>query len=85
MEDGRIFTNSWGLDPMIVNRTLDEAVACRRDGITISTFMIARDALLVGFVEDLTRANKGRAFYTGLDGLGTDLFVDYVRNRRRRR
>ncbi len=84
LEDGRIYTNSWGLDPMIVNRTIDEAVACRREGITISTFMIARDPALVEFVENLTRANKGRAFYTGLDGLGNDLFVDYVRNRRRR-
>ena len=69
---------------MIVNKTLDEAVACRRDGITIATFMIAQDPYLVEFVEDLTRANHGRAFYTALDGLGKDMFVDYVRNRRRR-
>ena len=84
MENGKIYKNSWGLDQMIVNKTLDEAVACRRDGITIATFMIAQDPYLVEFVEDLTRANHGRAFYTALDGLGKDMFVDYVRNRRRR-
>lgn len=84
MENGTIYKNSWGLDPMIVNKTLDEAVACRRDGISISTFMVASDSWLVKFIEDLTKANKGRAFYTGLDGLGKDLMVDYVRNRRKR-
>lgn len=83
MENGTIYKNSWGLDQMIVNKTLDEAVACRRDGITIATFMIAQDPYLVQFVEDLTKANRGRAFYTALDGLGKDMFVDYVRNRRR--
>ncbi|MCX7930096.1 MAG: hypothetical protein N2663_05185 [Chlorobi bacterium] len=79
---GRLYKNPFGLDPRIVNKTLDEAVACRRDGITISTFMIARDQYLRGFVEELTRANRGRAFYSELDQLGKMLIVDYVRNRR---
>lgn len=83
-ENGTVFKNSWGLDPRIVNKTLDEAVACRRDGITISTFMVAQDQYLVQFIEDLTQANNGRAFFTGLDGLGTNIFVDYVRHRRKR-
>jgi len=82
-ESGRIYKNSWGLDPRIVNKTLDEAVACRRDGISIATFMVAQDQYLVQFVEDLTRSNQGRAFFTGLDGLGKNIFVDYVRNRRK--
>jgi len=82
-ESGRIYKNSWGLDPRIVNKTLDEAVACRRDGISVATFMVAQDQYLVQFVEDLTRSNQGRAFFTGLDGLGKNIFVDYVRNRRK--
>ncbi len=82
-ENGLIYKNSWGLDPRIVNKTLDEAVACRRDGISIATFMVAQDQYLVQFVEDLTRSNQGRAFFTGLDGLGKNIFVDYVRNRRK--
>lgn len=82
-KSGRLYRNSFGLDPKIVNRTLDEAVACRRERITISTFMVAQDAYLVDFVEELTRANMGRAYYTGLGRLGETLFVDYIRNRRR--
>ncbi len=81
-DNGRLYKNPFGLDRRIVNKTLDEAVACRRDGITISTFMIARDQYLVEFVEELTRANRGRAFYSNLDQLGKVLVVDYIRNRR---
>ena len=81
---GRLYKNPYGLDPRIVNKTLDEAVACRREGITISTFMIARDSMLVDFIEAMTRANKGRAFYAGLDSLGSTMFVDYINNRRKK-
>lgn len=83
-EVGRLYKNSFGLDPKIVNRTLDEAVACRREGITISTFMVAQDPWLVEFVEDLTKANRGRAYYTGLGDLGQTLLVDYMRGKRRK-
>jgi Uncharacterized protein with a von Willebrand factor type A (vWA) domain len=81
---GRLYKNSFGLDPRIVNKTLDEAVACRREKITISTFMVARDPYLINFVEELTKANRGRAYYTSLDKLGEFVFVDYIRNRRKR-
>jgi len=81
-DSGRLYKNPFGLDPRIVNKTLDEAVACRRDGITISTFMIARDHYLRSFVEELTCANRGRAFYCDLEQLGKVLVVDYIRNRR---
>jgi uncharacterized protein with von Willebrand factor type A (vWA) domain len=83
-ESGRLYKNSFGLDAKIVNKTLDEASICRRKGIVISTFMVARDYHLVSFVERLTEINRGRAYYTGLDQLGRFLFVDYVRNRKRR-
>jgi uncharacterized protein with von Willebrand factor type A (vWA) domain len=83
-ENGRLYKNSFGLDPRIVNKTLDEAVACRREKITISTFMVARDPYLIDFVEELTKANQGRAYYTGLQNLGEFIFVDYIRNRRKK-
>ena len=54
-EHGRLYKNPFGLDLKIVNRTLEEADACRRDGITITTFMIATDTYLVEFVDKLTR------------------------------
>jgi Ca-activated chloride channel homolog len=81
---GRLYKNSFGLDPKIVNKTLDEAVACRREKITISTFMVARDPYLIDFVEELTKSNKGRAYYSGLNDLGQFVFVDYVRNRKKK-
>jgi len=82
-EAGRLYKNAFGLDPRIVAKTLDEAVACRRDGIVITTFMLARDPYLVNFVEELTRANRGRAFYCGLRRLGETVLVDYILNRRK--
>jgi Ca-activated chloride channel family protein len=83
-DDGRLYKNSWGLDPKIINKTLDEAVALRREKIPISTFMIAQDPYLIEFVEEMTKANHGRAFYSGLNDLGQFVLVDYVRNRRRK-
>lgn len=81
---GRLYKNSFGLDPRIVNKTLDEAVQCRREKITVSTFMVARDSYLINFVEEFTKANQGRAYYSSLNNLGEYIFVDYIRNRRKR-
>jgi len=83
-EAGRLYKNPFGLDPRIVNKTLDEAVQCRREKVTVSTFMVAHDPYLINFVEEFTKANHGRAFYSELNNLGQYLFVDYLRNRRKR-
>jgi len=80
---GRLYRNPYGLDRRIVNRVLDEAVACRREGITITTFMVALDPVLQGFVRELTAENRGRAYYARPDDVGTYLFEDFVRNRTR--
>ena len=82
-EYGRLYRNAYGLDRRIVNRVLDEGVRCRREKITITTFMVARDPYLQQFVHQLAEANQGRAYYSSLDDLGTFIFEDYVRNRRR--
>jgi Ca-activated chloride channel family protein len=82
--NGRLYKNSFGLDPKIVNKTLDEAVACRRNHIPITTFMVARDPYLINFVEELTKANHGRAYYSSLSNLGEFVFVDYIRNRKKK-
>jgi len=82
-EYGRIYKNPFGLDRKIVNKTLDEAVKCRREKIAITTFMIAQDPWLVDFVNKLTEANRGRAYFSELNDLGQYMFVDYIRNRRR--
>jgi uncharacterized protein with von Willebrand factor type A (vWA) domain len=83
IEYGRMYRNAFGLDRRIVNKVLDEAVVCRREGVTITTFMIARDPTLQNFVRELTAANQGRAYYAGLGDLGSFIFEDYVRNRRK--
>ena len=82
-ERGKLYKNPFGLDLRIVNRTLEEADACRRDGITITTFMIATDSHLVEFVEKLTKINRGRAYYASPYNLAEFLFTDYIRNRKR--
>jgi uncharacterized protein with von Willebrand factor type A (vWA) domain len=81
---GRVYRNPVGLDPIIVNRTLDEAVVCRRRGIPITTFMITSDPYLREFVARLTELNQGRAYFTSPDRLGEFVLWDFIARRRRR-
>lgn len=80
--NGRIYKNPVGLDPMIVNRTLDEAVICRKKKIVITTFMITEDPYLKNFVMQLTELNKGRAYFSSPQNLGNFVFKDFLNNRR---
>jgi len=81
----KYYKNSFGLDKTILNRTLGLAVKCRKLQIPITTFMIARDPFLVHFVDQFTNANNGKAFYSSLQGLGEFIFMDYKRNKRKRK
>jgi Ca-activated chloride channel homolog len=83
IEDGEVYKNAWGFDPKIRNQTLEAAAACRRAGITITTFMLASDPDLVEFVEEMTQIAHGRAYFASADRLGEFLFADYIRNKRR--
>ena len=83
-EVGGYYKNSFGLDRKIVNKTLNMAAACRRLGIQITTFMIAKDPYLQQFVEEFTETNNGKAFYTSLQGLGEYVFHDFEKNKRKR-
>jgi len=80
----RYYKNSFGLDRKIINKTLDQAAKCRKQNISITTFMIARDPYLQAFVREFTKTNNGRAYYSSLSGLGDFIFEDYIRNRRKR-
>lgn len=82
-EAGQIYKNPFGLDPKIVNQTINEATQLRRKGITITTFMITSDPYLQDFIDRLTRANKGRAYFATLDNLGSFIFADYGRNKKK--
>lgn len=81
---GELYTNSFGLDEMIVAQCLTKAAQARKLKIPITTFMIAQDPYLRKFVEAFTAQNKGKAFLTGLSNLGEMIFEDYERNRIRR-
>ena len=83
-ELGRLYKNPFGLDPKIVNKTLEEAMACRRKRITITTFMLATDYPLLEFVRKLTAINQGRLYETDPQNIGAYVFHDFVRNRRKR-
>ena len=83
-EFGRIYKNPFGLDPKIVNKTLEEASYCRKKRITITTFMLATDAPLLDFVRKLTELNHGRIYETDPANIGAYVFRDFVRNRRKR-
>ncbi len=82
IRDGEYYMNSFGLDDMIVARTLDAAARARKLNIPITTFMVASDPWLQRFIERFTEANQGRAFYTGLQGLADMVFRDHASNRR---
>ncbi len=83
-ENGRLYKNPFGLDPKIVNRTLEEATQCRRKRITITTFMLATDPPLLDFVRKLSELNHGRIYEADPQNLGAYVFRDFVRNRRKR-
>jgi len=83
-EGGQYYKNSFGLDKKILNKTLNLAVRCKKANVKVTTFMIAKDPYLQKFVRDFTEANKGKAFYTSLQGLGNYIFEDFERNRKRK-
>ena len=83
MPNGEYYKNSNGLDEFIVGKCLNKAKEARKLNIPITTFMIAQDPYLRSFVEEFTEANQGKAFYTGLQGLGQMIFEDYEKNKKK--
>ncbi|MDE3002442.1 MAG: VWA domain-containing protein [Gemmatimonadota bacterium] len=84
LPDGRVYTNSGGLDPMILKRTFDEVAACRKGGIAINTFMLAQDPYLVQFVQKVSEIARGKAYFTSTMTLGQYIMMDFMKNKRRR-
>jgi len=78
LEDGRIYKNAFGLDPMVVGETLQEVSKCKRAGILINTFMLASDYGLVQFVQKVTEMCRGKAYFTTPYTLGQYLLMDYM-------
>ena len=84
LPDGTYYKNSVGLDDFILEKCYNMARVARKLHIPITTFMIAQDPYLMQFIRHFTEANKGKAFFTGLEGLGEMIFEDYEQNRRKR-
>jgi Ca-activated chloride channel family protein len=84
LPDGRIYTNSGGLDPEILKRSYREVMACRKAGILINTFMLARDPYLVKFVERVSEIARGKAYFTSTVTLGEHVMKDFLKRKRRR-
>jgi len=78
LEDGRIYKNAFGLDPLVVTQTLEEVAKCKRAGILINTFMLSSDYSLVHFVQKVTELCRGKAYFTTPYTLGQYLLMDYV-------
>jgi Ca-activated chloride channel family protein len=83
LEDGRIYKNAFGLDPLVVTQTLEEVSKCRRTGILINTFMLASDYSLAHFVQKVTELCRGKAYFTTPYTLGQYLLMDYVQKKTR--
>jgi len=78
LDDGRVYRNAFGLDPLVVSKTLEEVNRCKRQGILINTFMLASDYGLVQFVQKVTELCRGKAYFTTPYNLGQYLLMDYM-------
>jgi Ca-activated chloride channel family protein len=83
LEDGRIYKNAFGLDPLVISQTLEEVGRCKKRGILINTFMLASDYGLVQFVQKVTEMCKGKAYFTTPYTLGNYLLMDYMNRKTR--
>jgi Ca-activated chloride channel family protein len=83
LEDGRMYKNAFGLDPLVISRTLEEVNRCKKQGILINTFMLATDYGLVNFVQKVTEICRGKAYFTTPYTLGQYLLMDYMNRKTR--
>ena len=83
LEDGRVYRNAFGLDPLVISRTLEEVSRCKRQGILINTFMLASDFGLVNFIQKVTELCRGKAYFTTPYTLGQYLLMDYMNRKTR--
>jgi Ca-activated chloride channel family protein len=84
MPNGQIYKNSMGLDTTVIAETLKEVANCRRSGIMINTFMLARDRALVEFVKRVAAISRGKAYFTNTMTLGQFILMDFLRKKTRK-
>jgi Ca-activated chloride channel family protein len=84
MPNGMVYKNSMGLDYTVVSETLKEVANCRRAGIMINTFMLARDRALIEFVKKVSEISRGKAYFTNTMTLGQFILMDFLRKKTRK-
>ena len=83
LPDGQVYLNSGGLDQFILKETFSQVAACRKSGILINTFMLARDPYLVQFVQKVSEIARGKAYFTSTMSLGQSIMMDFLKGKRR--
>jgi Ca-activated chloride channel family protein len=83
LDDGNTYRNGFGLDPLVISRTLEEVNRCAKQGILINTFMLASDYDLINFVQKVTEICRGKAYFTTPHSLGQYLLMDYMNRKTR--
>src|SRR5712671_461956 len=83
LDDGRIYKNAFGLDPLVISETLEEVARCKRSNIMINTFMLASDFTLMQFVQTVSAMCRGKAYFTTPYTLGQYLLMDYMQKKTR--
>ncbi len=78
---GRVYKNAYGLDPMVLGETLREVGNCRRHGIQVNTFMLARDPELIAFVQRVSAMTRGKAYFTTPHTIGRYVLQDFQKRR----
>ena len=84
MPDGEVYVNSFGLDPMVLAETFKEVANCRRSGVQINTFMLARERSLVEFVMKVSEICRGKAYFTNTMTLGQFVLMDFMKRKSRK-
>jgi Ca-activated chloride channel family protein len=77
----KLYKNSMGGDPWVMEATFREVQACRKGGIMINTFMLASDYYLVEFVKQMTAMTNGKAYFANPDNLSQFVLIDFLRRR----
>jgi Ca-activated chloride channel family protein len=77
----RLYKNSMGGDPFVMDQTFKEVQGCRKAGIMINTFMLASDYYLVEFVKEMTAMTNGKAYFANPGNLSQFVLMDFMRRR----
>ncbi len=80
----RLYKNSMGGDPVVMEATFREVQACRKAGIQINTFMLASDYYLVEFVKQMSAMTNGKAYFATPGNLTQFVLIDFLRRKKSR-